>query len=595
MKKNLKFPVVAALTLALTSPVMAQSNFPDVNSNEWYANAIANAVNNGLLGGYEDGTMRPQGFVTRAEIATIFGKAFATTQKASLESFPDVNYNDWYYVPMAKAVNMGIFTGDHLGNLNPNMSITREEVAVVVTKAFELEHSGKDVLSKFADKENVSSWASSYVSALVENGYMSGYNKGNLNPKGKITRAEFAQIMSNISNNYISEKGDVSGNYEGTVIVKVPDVVMKNSTITGDLVIADGVGTGDFTLDNVKIDGNVIIRGGGTNSIKIINNSDIMGKVILRNPNGKTRIHADGAIESVVEINSPVIIDATCENVIVNSSADVEVKGKVETMEVNAENVNISGKGDIKTVNANANDVVVTVKDANVVVAENVTGVVAGTKDVAAGESAVVKTTGGSGGGGGGGNAPVSPTVKTLAFEIKDDGTYFSIVGDGDFSTKFSNTVYDVTVTGAITKSGRITSGADAFTFAKEILGSLSDAQINKLLVTLDHKKEVDGEGFFTKDNYDEYRSLLKTAGILLGDARTNYDALIAAEEEYYTNIENNIENVSFVEFYSLFKEKGNNQVSLKGLIDEIGSMGDEVTTLLGNLYGEGFVQNLLD
>ena len=45
MKKNLKLPVVAALTLALTTPVMAQANFPDVDSNEWYANAIENAVN----------------------------------------------------------------------------------------------------------------------------------------------------------------------------------------------------------------------------------------------------------------------------------------------------------------------------------------------------------------------------------------------------------------------------------------------------------------------------------------------------------------------------------------------------------------------
>lgn len=62
---------------------------------------------------------------------------------------------------------------------------------------FVLEAEDTDALNTFPDKGEVSSWAANAVAALVENGYVTGSN-GKLNPKSQITRAEFAQVISNL-------------------------------------------------------------------------------------------------------------------------------------------------------------------------------------------------------------------------------------------------------------------------------------------------------------------------------------------------------------------------------------------------------------
>lgn len=63
-----------------------------------------------------------------------------------------------------------------------------------------------DALNTFPDKGEVSSWAANAVAALVENGYVTGSN-GKLNPKSQITRAEFAQVISNLAGTYVDQSG----------------------------------------------------------------------------------------------------------------------------------------------------------------------------------------------------------------------------------------------------------------------------------------------------------------------------------------------------------------------------------------------------
>lgn len=576
MKKNFKLPVVVAVAAAaLTVPSMAETNFSDVAANQWYTSAVESAVQNGLLSGYTDGTLRPNNTITRAEIAAVLTKAFGATEQGSLDRFKDVQYSAWYYQAMSKAVNMGVYTGDNNNNLNPNSPITREEAAVVISKAFELTHSGNDVLAKFADKNEVSTWATSFVSALVENGYMAGNEKGQLNPKGNITRAEFAQIMANITKDYIVEAGTVTTSFDGNVVVRVADVVMQNSTVGGDVVVADGVGRGEFTLDNVIVNGDLIVRGGGINSIKLLNNAGVRGKIILRNPNGATRIFADKGVIENIEVYAPVVIDAKVKNVVVNATVTVEVKDEVESMVVNAPETKVVGSGKVTTVLANANDVKVTVRKAQVTAAEGTTGVMAGNKKVEAGKTETVKLTSG-----GGSSSSSKDEAVEMGIIITEGDEYYSIVGECEGFVGLNGTEYEITVSGDVTvPATTVKDGETAFAFVKTLYAKLDEA---KLVKTLDNKRE-DDDTFFTKDNYDIYRGLLKAA--VEKTNGKNFKALLETEKAF-----EDITKVSFAEFYKVFTTNGGTVTGLLGEIEKV----DGAAELFMTVYGDDFFEALL-
>jgi protein tyrosine/serine phosphatase len=232
------------------------SDFSDMPSN-WSTKALENAVSNGLLSGY-NGKIMPNDNLTRAQMAAVVNRAFGTTEKASLSSYTDVAANAWYYDDMAKAVQMKTFVGSG-DKLNPAANITREEAFAVLTRAFKLSGADQSALDKFSDKTLVSSWAKDGMASLVTTGYVVG-SDGQLNPKQNITRAEFAQIRDNILKNYIKTAGTYTTDYTGNVMINVPGVTLKDIKITGDLIIGDGVGNGDVTLDGVTVKGRLLAQ-----------------------------------------------------------------------------------------------------------------------------------------------------------------------------------------------------------------------------------------------------------------------------------------------------------------------------------------------
>ena len=86
---------------------------------------------------------------------------------------------------------------------------------------------------------------------MTKAGYING-NDGKLNPTDTITREEFAQVMYNIFSCYISEPGIYTDNITGNMIISSDSVTLKGITITGDLILGEGVGNGDVTLDGVN-------------------------------------------------------------------------------------------------------------------------------------------------------------------------------------------------------------------------------------------------------------------------------------------------------------------------------------------------------
>ncbi len=305
--------IIIAMIISIF-PVMALAKEYSDMPNNWSTDAIKNAVANGLLNG-NNGKIRAEDNLTRAEMATVVNRAFGAKEKALINQYSDVYENAWYYSEMAKAVKMGTFIGNE-NRLNPDNQITREQAFIVLARAFKLSSTGGSSLNPYFDKNEVSNWAKEGVDSLLSAGYIAG-SDNKLNPKKYITRAEFAKVMDNLVKTYINKEGTYIRVNNGNVMVNVPNVKLKDLTINGDLIIGDGVGNGDITLLNVKVTGRILIRGIGAKIIEETTEETVIEKDTqddletetgggVGNIDGETKVDLtdyNKALASVLEVN----------------------------------------------------------------------------------------------------------------------------------------------------------------------------------------------------------------------------------------------------------------------------------------------------
>lgn len=389
-KKPIAFVCAAALLLSPTGALGASpSDFVDF-PNDWSQGAMTAAVENGLLGGVGDGRIAPQGEVTRAQMAAIINRAFGAEKQASLSSYSDVAADAWYAVDMAKAVQMGTFSGTGNGLLEPDRAITREEAFSVLARAFALEAGDDSSLASFSDGAQVSSWAKESVSAMVAAGYVNGSDGNRLNPQQTITRAEFAAVMSNLVAQYIDADSTLNRSLEidGNVIVR-GNVDLSGYTINGDVIIADEAT--NVTLDGVTVNGRLVVRG-ASDSLTI--SGSTADGVIITNPNGASVLKTDNASDlgTVTALGDLTLSGGQLDRLTIAESATITVEkgASVETITVSADDVTINGAGKVDKVQANADNVHVNVEDAEVTAGKGTSGVTAGDTSVAPGESATV-------------------------------------------------------------------------------------------------------------------------------------------------------------------------------------------------------------
>ena len=396
IKRSLAVVLTLVMVLSLSPFVGVAEQFTDMPS-DWSTEALEKAVENGLIQGY-DGKIWPNKNLTRAEMATVINRSFGTYKEASLKSFDDMNDTKWYYDEMAKAVQMRTFRGDGK-NLNPENNITREEAFVVLARALKLTPTNVRPLG-FTDLGDVSSWATGEIYAMINAGYVQGSN-GRINPKANITRAEFAKVMDNVIKQYISEADVVTEVVEGNIMVNVPGVELKDLTITGDLIVGDGVGDGSLTLNNIKIEGRLVVRGGGENSIIIKGNSEINITIIAR-MDGTVRVYNEAGIEIgrvIVDGANDVILEGNFTNITIlapnvnvyavdatintstisgqNSKLVVREGSTIEKIIIEASGVKVEGNGTVENVEVKSggNNSIITTPNTSIVVTEGVSGV----------------------------------------------------------------------------------------------------------------------------------------------------------------------------------------------------------------------------
>ncbi len=274
MKKITKILLSATIAgiMMIQSAAFAQefSDMPD----DWTTASIERAVENGLIGGYDDGTVKPNNNILRSEMAAIIVRAFGATKEADISMYPDVLAEKWYYKEFAKAVQMGAFSGTDDGKLNPEANITYEECFTVISRIFclmsgdptlqsNLDAVDDSVLNAYEDASMIASWAKKYTALVVGQGYWNGY-EGKLKPQGQyITRAEFAVLMDNLIKVYINEPGEYTEFADGNILVRTAGVTIKDYTGDDIILVGDGV-LGDTNITNINSTSEIVLRGGNT-------------------------------------------------------------------------------------------------------------------------------------------------------------------------------------------------------------------------------------------------------------------------------------------------------------------------------------------
>lgn len=348
-KRGLSLVLSLSLAFSLMAVGASAEEFADM-PNGWSRDAVASAVENGLLRG-NDGKLDPTGLLTRAQLATVIVRAFGATVEADLSGFTDVEADRWYYSALAKAKGMSVMNGTSSTTMSPDRPISRQEVFVILARALKLADGKAETLNAYKDAESVGAWAVGGTAAMVSAGYVSGSN-GYLLPTDNITREQFAQIIYNIFGTYYQTAGVYTDDVENSLLVNVPDVIIKNAKIAGDLVVGDGVGEGDLTLENVSIGGRLVVRGGGVNSIHI--KGSTVSSVVVAKENGAVRVVADNSSKveyiNIADGKDDVIIEGKVDTVIVeNEAVPVILKdATVDTVQVNGDKAEISLVGNTK-------------------------------------------------------------------------------------------------------------------------------------------------------------------------------------------------------------------------------------------------------
>ena len=348
-KRGLSLVLSLSLAFSLMAVGASAEDFADM-PNGWSRDAVASAVENGLLRG-NDGKLNPTGLLTRAQLATVIVRAFGATAEADLSGFTDVEADRWYYSALAKAKGMGVMNGTSSTTMSPDRPISRQEVFVILARALKLADGKAETLNAYKDAESVGAWAVGGTAAMVSAGYVSGSN-GYLLPTDNITREQFAQIIYNIFGTYYQTAGVYTNDVENSLLVNVPDITIKNAKIAGDLVVGDGVGEGDLTLENVSIGGRLVVRGGGVNSIHI--KGSTVSSVVVAKENGAVRVVADNSSKveyiNIADGKDDVIIEGKVDTVIVeNEAVPVILKdATVDTVQVNGDKAEISLVGSTK-------------------------------------------------------------------------------------------------------------------------------------------------------------------------------------------------------------------------------------------------------
>lgn len=176
--------------------IAIETVFSDVKRDDWYYDAIAYVYENKLFNGTGEG-FSPNQPMTRAMLVTVLHRAATPEAGVQENPFSDVSEGNWYTESIIWAAGNGLVNGVSENEFAPDVSITREQLAVILYRYASL--CGREVTVKneslsYGDVDSISDYAQEAMAYAVEVGVLKG-SDGHLEPKREATRAEVATML----------------------------------------------------------------------------------------------------------------------------------------------------------------------------------------------------------------------------------------------------------------------------------------------------------------------------------------------------------------------------------------------------------------
>nr|WP_307992872.1 CIA30 family protein [uncultured Niameybacter sp.] len=300
MSKNMQQKRIALMmAVALITSVPA-TNFTmgqDIQGH-WAKESIEKLKDIEVIKGFEDGTFKPNAYLTRAEMVTILNKLFGYKEKA-LEQFKDVDHTKWYADEMLIAKKANYYKGFENNLAKPEEPITRQDVATLIARIFSIENI-ETSNTFFEDDGELKEYAKGAVYALTELGVVTGNGEKTFKPNGNITRAEMATLLDRETGTIYDQPGVYDASQvTGNVFVMSSGVTLKNLKTNGNVYLAPSISK-DFTLKNSEIQGMVVVLG-GTN---IVLDHVTVGKTLLVKNAMPIQIESTNGTKASVKVES---------------------------------------------------------------------------------------------------------------------------------------------------------------------------------------------------------------------------------------------------------------------------------------------------
>lgn len=229
MKKTLSIILALAMVLALL-PTVVLADYYDDTDGHWAEDAINEWTDVHVVNGEGDGGFHPDAELTRAEGAQIFVNLLQLSDLYDLSGYTDVPVDEWYYPTMSKIVASGIMGGMSYTTLEPDTSMTREMLFVMIARALGIKPAETtDKAGLFEDFDEISDWAQGLTYALMNMDILGGVDLTHLAPGDNIDRASTITVVDRLIGTYANE----DGTYKIADGNKITLVVAKNVTLTG--------------------------------------------------------------------------------------------------------------------------------------------------------------------------------------------------------------------------------------------------------------------------------------------------------------------------------------------------------------------------
>ncbi|MCR2802585.1 carbohydrate binding domain-containing protein [Paenibacillus soyae] len=256
-------------------------------------------VDQGLMTGYPDGSLRPDAPVTRAQFAKLLGGVFRYGASAEA-GFTDVTGEEWFAADIAKAAAAGIIAGYPDGSFKPDDPVSRQDAAKIAAAAFKLPlpsgAEAEETLLAYADGEDVGDYAAAAFAKLTDDGVLKGYPDGTSRPGRSVTRAEAVAMLGALSGEVVQKAGIYEDRVtDGHIVVNAEGITLAGAKVEGNVYLTAGIGDGDVTISGADIEGVLHVGGGGANSVHIEDSN--VGMVVVDRLEGPVRVVLEGDTE----------------------------------------------------------------------------------------------------------------------------------------------------------------------------------------------------------------------------------------------------------------------------------------------------------